>query len=96
MESEQFVHFSPRVDCDGVYIVLEYEKITGSDYDFDENGVMVERTPEFNEVWTLSDGSFRSDSREEIEQSIDELLINAEAAGCLNAMLELLNSNTTN
>ena len=96
MESEQFVHFSPKVDCDGVFIILEYEKIIGSDFDFDENGVMVERTPEFDEVWTLSDGSFRSGSRGEIEQSIDEMLINAEAAGCLEEMLELLNSNTTN
>ena len=78
-------------DCDGIEIIRHERIVAGSDYDFDENGVEVATEPEFEECWTLNDGSFLCDSREEIIRWIDKMLGEALERDALQEMEKTLN-----
>lgn len=59
----------------GVAIHRRRDMVCGSDFDFDSNGVMVSRRPQYDVYFTLADGSFRSDTLAEIKDDIDRLFI---------------------
>jgi len=90
MENKQ-IYWSD-FDCDGIEIIRHKRIVAGSDYDFDENGVEVVTEPEFEERWTLNDGSFLCDSREEIIFWIDKMLSDALERGILDKMVDVLNN----
>jgi hypothetical protein len=72
----------------GVAIHRSREMVAGSDFDFDFNGIMIDRKPEFDIFFALADGTFRSDTLAEIKLDID----NCFAACCDTAcMTEVLN-----
>ena len=83
----------PTIGCDGVEIRIWREIQCGSDFDFDDDGVLVETEPEWLEFFTLLDGSLRCDSMGEIQQNIDNLIQQATDRNIpVDAMLETLNS----
>jgi hypothetical protein len=83
----------PTGDFDGVEILIHREIECGSDFDFDDNGVMVETEPEWFEYYTLLDGSLRCESMEEIQQEIDNLIQQTIDRNIpVDIMLETLNS----
>jgi hypothetical protein len=83
----------PTIGCDGVEILIHREIECGSDFDFDDNGNMVETEPEWFEYYTLLDNSLRCESMGEIQQEIDNLIQQTIDRNIpVDIMLETLNS----
>ena len=83
----------PKQDCDGVEIVKQTAIVCGSDFDFNDNGRLVEIQPEIETYYTLLDGTMRCESLEEMQKEIDNLIQQAIDRNIpVDIMLETLNS----
>ena len=83
----------PDYDCDGVFVVMCKDKIPGSDFDFDDNGCLIETEPEFEISYTLLDGSLKCQSLGEIKQEVNALIQQAIDRDIpIEKMLETLNA----
>ena len=83
----------PTIGCDGVEILIHKEIECGSDFDFDDDGILYETEPEWFEYYTLLDGSLRCESMQEIQREIDNLIQQTIDRNIpVDIMLETLNS----
>jgi hypothetical protein len=74
MESvQQHVHWHD-FDCDGIYYLEHTEIVTGSDFDFDDNGIEIKTEPEYETYFSMNDGTYRCDGAGEVTGAIDTLL----------------------
>ena len=75
----------------GVRIYRIKELITGSDWDVKDNGIIVDRKPEYDVYFKYADGP-KCDTVEECKTDIDEMLSSAERFNGVVEMVAELNT----
>ena len=78
---KEFDIYWPAHDCDGIEIVKHTEIELGSDFDFDDNGVMIKTEPVYYIEYSFLDEEIRYSDSCEIKQAADDMIYEALRVG---------------